>query len=210
MTDEARDLLLFNMAELQKRYDHLHAKVTGKPEFQCAFCTRDAWDRVVQQASEFSRKEAALGIRNNSLLRQVTELEQRIKSMTVLLEEKEKEDNVINLEDAVKNRRASGGGIGEWDGVDWLSPLDEHTIFLAKNKKDQSFVLTQYEVLYRGERARILKVLLNSWEGRPDEAVVIRVDPKSFCAQNMHFETLPRMNIPISREDDNDDSSGSD
>lgn len=196
MTDEARDLLLFNMAELQKRYDHLHAKITGKPEFQCVFCTRDAWDRVVQQAGEFSRKEAYLW--------------KRIKDMTVLLEEKEKEDNVINLEDAVKNRRASGGGIGEWDGVDWLSPLDEHTIFLAKNKKDQSFVLTQYEVLYRGERARILKVLLNSWEGRPDEAVVIRVDPKSFCAQNMHFETLPRMNIPISREDDNDDSSGSD
>lgn len=187
--------------------------MANEDDYQCDFCTGDAWNRVVQLAGEFSRREAALWALNNKLTRELDIAHKRIKFMTVVLEEdKELPDNVIDLEAAVKARKASGGGIGEWEGPDWLSPMEEHTIFLAKSKKElNSFMLTQYEVLFRGERARILKVLLNSFDGRPDEAIVVRVDPKSFCAQNEHFETLPRMNIPMSREDEDEhDGSGSD
>lgn len=121
------------------------------------------------------------------------ELDQRVKSMTIVLEEKDEElkkKNVINLEEAIKTRKALGGG-GSGETRDWLSPLNIHAVFWAKQKKDATnFVLSQYQVVFKGDKARSLKVTLNSFMDRPDECIVINVDPVTFCEMNHLYEII--------------------
>lgn len=132
--------------------------------------------------------------RNKELADALKVANKRIEFMTILLEEKEdeevKKDNVINLEEAVKTRKATGG-TGET--VDWLSPLRINAVFWAKQRRDTtSFILTQYQVVFKGNKARSLKVTLNSYMDRPDECVVINVAPMAFCEMNSLFEIIKK------------------
>lgn len=73
-------LLEFNLAETEKQLDNCW-EALSKSEFKCAFCTSDAWTRVLEQASMFMRKESELNIDNKRLLKRIEELEKELRNL---------------------------------------------------------------------------------------------------------------------------------
>lgn len=96
-------------------------------------------------------------------------------------------------------------GSGGSDGDDWLSPIPAGSNFLCRakglevSKKPQGhpFLLTMYKVLWCGKRARQLLVYVNQFDGRPDDTIVICVDPVAFCREYALFEEME----PVSDSD---------
>lgn len=111
-------------------------------------------------------------------------------------EEEEKEAEVLPFS------TVTGGKDGETP-EDWLTPILEGRHFLArprKNKKikmapipdgiNTDFMLMMYKVLWRGQKARQLLVYVNQYDGRPDDTIVICVDPMAFCREYALFEEM--------------------
>lgn len=169
-------------------------------EYQCKFCTGDAWNRNVELSGEFSRKEAALWIINKQQHKRISELETKVLDMTL-----ETEDNVtpFNLPNHPRTQLHTVTGGRDGTGADWLSPLPVGTIFYARpknmpKKKDltpdnSEFLLTQYQIAFVGKRMRQLQVTINMFVDRPDETVVIAVDPQAFCKQHGLYEALEEL-----------------
>lgn len=118
---------------------------------------------------------------------------------TVVEETKENEEKKANV---VALHLVTGGNDGSGD---WLSPLPVGTRFLARTKNlkrgDNPFVLTMYQVAWAGDRARQLLVYINMFQDRPDETVVIAVDPARFCTENSKFEILKELDVDDSGSD---------
>lgn len=77
------------------------------------------------------------------------------------------------------------GGKGPPDdpnNPDWLSELDNHTTFLAQNKKDTTFALGQFTIVLKGEKA-ILVLVQGSKEP-------VWVDPVRFTRDFRRYEII--------------------
>lgn len=167
--------------------------MSNNGEYQCKFCTGDAWNRVIEQAGEFSRKEAAMWTSSNNQYRRIAELEKKVLDMTSTIDDNVSPSNVTSVTDLRSITGGKGGG-----GRDWLSPLPVGTRFLArplnppkKTAQDNSdFLLTMYQVVWVGNKARQLLVHINMFAERPDETIVIAVDPAMFCKQHGLFEAI--------------------
>lgn len=79
------------------------------------------------------------------------------------------------------------GNSGNFSPNDWLSPLEDGTMFLFKDKTNRSPFLGQATILARTEKAIYLGLILN---GQPRREPV---DPSLFCSQYSLYENQGKL-----------------
>lgn len=100
----------------------------------------------------------------------------------------EENDPAIKETPSPKLRLVSGGGSGD-DPIDWLTPLEISSVFLAKPKNydpkvGPSFALTQFHVTNKSDRCT--KIMTDVMGQRLEDWV----DPMGFCLAYRLIEVL--------------------
>jgi len=109
-------------------------------EYQCQFCTGDAWNRNIELSGEFSRKLSLKDTIIKDQWKLITELSERIKNMKdempirpfKLIEDKQEEEQPKAMP-----KLAFVNDDGSYRDPNWLNNMNIHTAFLARDKRDE-------------------------------------------------------------------------
>lgn len=113
---------------------------------------------------------------------------------SVEMKKKEENDNILPFERPEPKLSGSDD-----DGGDWLTPLADDTVFLARNKQYRGYEVGQYTVL------RHNAVTLNIWVLYSGQEAAMVVDPTRFCRD---IEFLEIIFDPNNEEEETGDNNG--
>src|SRR5688572_19953457 len=89
---------------------------------------------------------------------------------SVEMKKKEEIDNVLPFERPEPRPQTTDG-----DGGDWLTPLPDDTVFLARNFRYTGYEVGQYTILRHNEKT------INIWVLYSGQEAAMVVDPVRFC-----------------------------